>query len=86
MHDYRPILQKGDRFIVPEKQGPVRYIESFFTCKKREAGPGLDPSVEEVLDIGPLKAEIAALQAEAAAQGIRGNPEFEGNNEEQKSP
>jgi hypothetical protein len=42
--------------------------------------------VEEVLDIGPLKAEIAALQAEAAAQGIRGNPEFEGNNEEQKSP
>ena len=86
MHDYRPILQKGDRFIVPEKQGPVRYIESFFTCKKRDAGQGLDPSVEEVFDIGPLKAEIAALQAQAAAQGIQGNPEFEGNNEEQKSP
>lgn len=86
MHDYRPILQKGDRFIVPEKQGPVRYIESFFNCKKREAGQGLDPSVEEVLDIGPLKAEIAALQAQAAAQGIQGNPEFEGNTVEPKSP
>lgn len=85
MHDYRPILQKGDRFIVPEEQGPVRYIATFFSCKQRPARPGLDPSVDQVLDLGPLKAEIEALQAEAADQGIQGNPEFQPS-EDPKSP
>jgi len=84
MHDYRPILQKGDRFIVPEEQGPVRYIATFFTCKQRPAGAGLAPSVDEVRDLGPLKAEIEALQAQAAARGIQGNPEFQPNDDSEK--
>ena len=72
MHDYRPILQKGDRFKVPEETGPLRYISHFFTCKQKPSGPGLDPNVEPVQDLGPLKNEIAALQN--AAQNAPPNP------------
>ena len=32
MDEYRPILQKGDRFKVPEKGQQVRYIAEFFRC------------------------------------------------------
>ena len=32
MDEYRPVLQKGDRFKVPEKRTPVRYVAEFFTC------------------------------------------------------
>ncbi len=32
MDEYRPILQKGDRFKVPEKKQPVRYVAEFFQC------------------------------------------------------
>lgn len=63
MHDYRPILQKGDRFKVPEDTAMKRYVSTFFTCKQRPSKPGLDPSVEEVRDLGPLKAELAAQQS-----------------------
>ncbi len=74
MHDYRPILQKGDRFKVPEETAPLRYISQFFTCKQKPAGQGLDPSVEPVMDLGPLKDEIAALQNPApAAPAAPGN-------------
>jgi hypothetical protein len=66
MHDYRPILQKGDRFKVPEDTAVQRYVSTFFTCSKRAARPGLDPSVEEIMDLGPLKAELALLEQEAA--------------------
>ncbi len=69
MHDYRPILQKGDRFKVPEETAPLRYVTQFFTCKKKPSGPGLDPIVEPVLDLGPLREEIEALQQQNAAQG-----------------
>ncbi len=62
MHDYRPILQKGDRFKVPEKNGLQHYVSEFFTCKQRVMGPN-EPSVEPILDLGPLKQEIEALQA-----------------------
>jgi hypothetical protein len=63
MHDYRPILQKGDRFKVPENNAPQRYLVRTFSCKPRPSRPqGLDPSVEEVLDLGPLKAELDALR------------------------
>ncbi len=72
MHDYRPILQKGDRFKVPEETGPLRYISHFFTCKQKPSGPGLDPNVEPVQDLGPLKNEIAALQN--AVQNAPPNP------------
>jgi hypothetical protein len=44
----------------------------------------LAPSVDEVRDLGPLKAEIEALQAQAAAQGIQGNPEFQPNDDSEK--
>lgn len=32
MDEYRPVLQKGDRFKVPEKNQPVRYVAEFFRC------------------------------------------------------
>ena len=66
MHDYRPILQKGDRFKVPEDNAPLRYVSEFFTCKQRPSSPGLDPNVEPILDLGPLQAELNA-QAQNAA-------------------
>ncbi|MEQ1826835.1 MAG: transglutaminase-like domain-containing protein [Pirellula sp.] len=62
MHDYRPILQKGDRFKVPEEQAVQRYVTTSFKCSQRPSRPGLNPSVEEVQDLGPLKAELAALE------------------------
>jgi len=60
MHDYRPILQKGDRFKVPEDTAPLRYVSEFFTCNQRPSRPGLDPNVESILDLGPLRAELNA--------------------------
>ena len=38
MQEYRPILQKGDRFKVPEKRQPVRYIAEFFKCLPQGKG------------------------------------------------
>jgi len=35
MDEYRPVLQKGDRFKVPEKRTPVRYVSEFFRCDKK---------------------------------------------------
>lgn len=32
MDEYRPVLQKGDRFKLPEKKQPVRYVAEFFRC------------------------------------------------------
>ncbi|TWT80017.1 Transglutaminase-like superfamily protein [Planctomycetes bacterium CA13] len=34
MEEYRPVLQKGDRFRVPEKRTPVRYVAEFFKCER----------------------------------------------------
>ncbi|QEG40331.1 transglutaminase-like domain-containing protein [Roseimaritima ulvae] len=34
MDEYRPVLQKGDRFKVPEKKTAQRYVAEFFTCNK----------------------------------------------------
>ena len=68
MHDYRPILQKGDRFKVPEETAPLRYVSQFFTCKQKPSGPGVDPTVEPVLDLGPLKQELEALQSQNLGQ------------------
>ncbi len=66
MHDYRPILQKGDRFKVPEETAMLRYISEYFTCKQRPSRPGLDPNVETIQDLGPLRAELDALQQQNA--------------------
>jgi hypothetical protein len=32
MDEYRPVLQKGDRFKIPENRQPVRYVAEFFRC------------------------------------------------------
>jgi hypothetical protein len=68
MHDYRPILQKGDRFKVPEDTVVQRYVAQTFSCKSRASRPGLAPSVEEVMDLGPLKAEMEALRLQSEPQ------------------
>lgn len=38
MEEYKPILQKGDHFKVPEKRAPQRYLTEFFTCRVRGKG------------------------------------------------
>jgi hypothetical protein len=35
MDEYRPVLQKGDRFMVPEQRATVRYVSEFFHCDKQ---------------------------------------------------
>ena len=62
MQEYRPILQKGDRFKVPESKGIERYIAEKFTCKQRVMGPK-EPSVTIIRDLGELQAELATMQA-----------------------
>ncbi|XZE43189.1 transglutaminase-like domain-containing protein [Pirellulaceae bacterium SH467] len=70
MHDYRPILQKGDRFKVPEEQGWQRYVSHFFSCRQRPLGAGgRDMFVEPILDLGPLQQELDALRVDAARGG-----------------
>ena len=51
MDEYRPVLQKGDRFKVPEKRLPTRYVSEFFRCdKKGKSNP--DPNfVRELIDV-----------------------------------
>ncbi len=62
MSDYRPILQKGDRFKVPEQTGLQRYVAEFFTCKKRSVGP-TKPNVVTIRDLGPLESELEKIRA-----------------------
>jgi len=35
MDEYRPVLQKGDRFTLKEKRTPVRYVSEFFRCDRK---------------------------------------------------
>jgi hypothetical protein len=35
MDEYRPVLQKGDRFKLPESKVPVRYVAEFFQCDRK---------------------------------------------------
>lgn len=67
MPEYRPILQKGDRFKVPEHNAPQHYLSEFFRCTQRPVG-NRDPEVEPVQDLGPLKDEIADLQSQLPTQ------------------
>jgi hypothetical protein len=52
LDEYRPVLQKGDRFQVPELKAPQRYVAEFFTCKKLRGSSGEpDPNfVRELID------------------------------------
>lgn len=38
MPESRPILQKGDKFKIPESTAPVRYLAEHFRCDKRGRG------------------------------------------------
>ena len=51
MSEARPILQKGDNFNVPEKDGRQRYVSEFLTGKARG---GSKPSVEFIRESIPL--------------------------------
>jgi len=51
MDEYRPVLQKGDRFKVPESRTPMRYVSEFFKCDKNgKSNP--DPHfIRELIDV-----------------------------------
>ncbi len=49
MDEYRPVLQKGDRFKVPEKRQPVRYVAEFFRCVPAGKRDPLPVFVREVV-------------------------------------
>lgn len=51
MDETRPVLQKGDRFSVPEKKAPVRYVSEFFRCGRRGSGEPDPTFIRERLDI-----------------------------------
>ncbi|TWU02574.1 transglutaminase-like domain-containing protein [Stieleria varia] len=51
MDEYRPVLQKGDRFKVPEKRETVRYVAEFFKCDRRGSGTPRPNFVREQLDV-----------------------------------
>jgi hypothetical protein len=73
MNEYRPILQKGDRFTVPEKSRPQRYVAEFVTGKERVLGP--EPSrFRMIRDLGELQQELDALQP-AGDRLLRRSPE-----------
>ncbi len=62
MQEYRPILQKGDRFKTPESKKFVRYLAETFTCKLRSTGP-IPPAITPIRDLGPLQEELDQLRA-----------------------
>ena len=62
LNEYRPILQKGDRFKIPEQPGMQRYIAETFTCKQRATGPTA-PRIVSIRDLGELIPELEKLKA-----------------------
>ena len=51
MDEYRPVLQKGDRFKVPEKRAPMRYVSEFFKCDKKGKGDPRPNFIREMIEI-----------------------------------
>ena len=51
MDETRPVLQKGDRFRVPEKKGYVRYVSEFFRCDRRGKGNPRPNFIREPFDV-----------------------------------
>lgn len=49
MDDYRPVLQKGDQFKLPESRTRVRYIAEFFRCDVRGKGKPKPTFIREQL-------------------------------------
>lgn len=50
MDEFRPVLQKGDRFKVPEKKTPVRYVSEFFRCDKKGKSDPTPNFIREVVE------------------------------------
>ncbi len=50
MSEYRPVLQKGDRFKVPEKRKPDRYVAEFFRCVPDSKTPPTPVFLRELID------------------------------------
>ncbi len=51
MDEYRPVLQKGDRFKVPEKRTQVRYVSEFFKCDKKGKSDPRPQFIRERIEI-----------------------------------
>ncbi len=78
MKEYRPILQKGDKFKVPEKKGQQRYVSEFFTCKQKPVGPKA-PDVKTIRDLGGLEEEIEALKTASPPSFSSGDGDDKGD-------
>ena len=51
MDEYRPVLQKGDRFKVPEKRTPQRYVAEFFKCDRQGKQNPRPTFIREMVDV-----------------------------------
>ncbi len=51
MDEYRPVLQKGDRFKVPEKRTPQRYVAEFFKCDRKGKQNPRPNFIREMVDV-----------------------------------
>lgn len=51
MDEYRPVLQKGDRFKVPEKKTPSRYVSEFFKCDKKGKSNPRPNFIREMVEV-----------------------------------
>lgn len=51
MDEYRPVLQKGDRYKVPEKKTPVRYVSEYFRCDRKGKGTPDPRFIRERIEI-----------------------------------
>ncbi len=51
MDEYRPVLQKGDRFKVDESKTQVRYVAEYFRCDKKGKGNPRPTFVRKQLDV-----------------------------------
>ena len=51
MDEYRPVLQKGDRFKVPEKRTTTRYVSEFFKCDKKGKSDPNPNFIRELIDV-----------------------------------
>ncbi len=51
MDEYRPVLQKGDRFKVPESSSPQRYVSEFFRCDRVGKGNPRPTFTRDLIDV-----------------------------------
>ncbi|TWU60830.1 Transglutaminase-like superfamily protein [Rubripirellula tenax] len=51
MDEYRPVLQKGDRFKVPESSTQLRYVSEYFKCDRKGKGNPRPKFIRELIDV-----------------------------------